>query len=217
MFGKKAFGSWLIVGFSLAATALSGLAQAPSVTDATRPGNDVERNGTESHPNELDRLLDQIDLRIEFPGGAKFVVSTRPGEFVYVTKPAGDGIERRHSFIIVPTPFGEDPVSRTELLRRSPQSIGFRFVPFCLNSADSPRPTDKNSTKSCIPRASGDTGGDFVLPLTGYMKVDIAAGETFLDLVTEAKVTVLDFRTSGFSRLQDFNAFSKCCKASQGI
>lgn len=217
MFKKKIFGSWLVAGLSLAVTALNALAQAPSASGAPKPAGGVEENGTASHPNEVDRLLDQIDLKIQFPGGAKFVVSTRPGEFIYVSEPALGGLEKRLSFIIVPTPFGEEPVSRDELLRRPPKSIGFRFVPFCLNAADIPKPTDKSSTNSCIPRPTGDVGGDFVFPLSGLKKIDIAADETFSDSVTGAEITVLDFRSSGFSRLQEFNAFAKCCKVSQGI
>ncbi len=196
MINKKMHVTLSMVALFFATFTLNGWAQEPKTPAASKPAGQVETNGTSSHPNQVDQLLDQIDLRVEFPDGAKFVVSTRPAEFVYVTKPAGTGTEKRLSFVIVPTPFGEDPIPRDQLKLRPPESIGFRFVPFCLNGAGSPRATDKSSPASCFPRPANDTGGDFVFPLSeGQLKKsDIAVNEPFQDPVTGAVITVLDFR-----------------------
>lgn len=178
----------------------------------------IEANGTESHPQDNRYLNDQIDLKLRFDAGPEFVIATRPGENIYITKPFGKMAEKRFTLVVMPIPFGlRRPVPRDELRLLEANQVGFSVVPFCLNSAASTGKPDLGTADSCTLRDPDETGGDFVLPLTGLAKRDLAVGEDLRESATGATLAILAYRESGHKGFQQVNPYSKCCRISQGI
>jgi hypothetical protein len=187
-------------------------AQAPvnvQVPAATAPL--AELRGTYSHPGDANYLYDQIELKIEFAGSTPFVVATRPGENIYLTIPDGKNSEKRMSLVVMPAPFGEKPLPRHDLLTREPASIGFRMLPYCLNTPANSNVTDKTTFASCLSRSVEDEEDDFVLPLSGKMQKDIAVGEKVTEVIPGVAVTILGYGPSDLQSFQEHNPYSKCC------
>lgn len=205
-----------VMGLTLSLSLLAWAQSPPSVENLSAAPR-AEIKGTYSHATDTKYLYDQIELKIEFKSGAKFVLAARPGENIYVTVPAGRDTEKRMALVAMPAPFGEKIVDRQDLMAREPASIGFRLMPYCLNSLSESHITDKTTSASCRARSIEDDEADFVLPLSGLMKKDIAIGETVKEEVTGTEVTIIGYRSSGYASFQQFNPYSKCCRINEGV
>ena len=205
------------LGLMLSITLLAWARSPEKLENTSSPAPRAEIKGTYSHPTDSNYLYDQVEVSVQFNNGARFVLATRPGENIYVTIPVDQSHEKRLALVVMPSPFGEKVIDRSELLARESNSIGFRLMPYCLNSLSNSGITDKTTAESCRPRRIDDNEEDFVLPLSSLMKKDIAIGEKIREEVTGTEVTILGYRSSGYSSFQQINPYSKCCGTNVGV
>lgn len=175
-------------------------------------------------PKEAGFFFDQIKLDLVVDT-TKFSLVTRPGQMIYISQPAGDALGhfREYSFVAMPMISGKVGATRSEVLEIPPASREFRVRPFCLdqltpastNQSLDPLPAKPGVATGCQPRTRSGRLQDHVRAFEE--KIGLKSGETYLDGLTGAHLTILDYGPSGFENAQEFNAFGKCCIEENGI
>ena len=125
--------SLLLVSLTLFASQISG---APATLQ--EKVTETKKNlAAASWPKDGRFLSDQIDLIAAFPAGTGFDISTRPGQFLFISLPVEGKIDliRQFGFIIMPEVNGVMAVDYSALEGVENSELTFTVHPFCIEDA----------------------------------------------------------------------------------